>query len=129
MSLLIRTITCIIFPVFVMSACTVYDVDKVDNKTLAGSLNRAVNKDRGRYQPSETNDDNTAPIYVDYSKSNPLLRHDDEFDKSKKYSSEDPFEEQVDFSDYQQMKKKQQAKRNMEQEHQVEEKEAGISLW
>lgn len=112
-----------------MSACTVYDVDKVDNKTLAGSLNRAVNKDRGRYQPSETNDDNTAPIYVDYSKSNPLLRHDDEFDKSKKYSSEDPFEEQVDFSDYQQMKKKQQAKRNMEQEHQVEEKEAGISLW
>jgi len=129
MLFLIRSAVVAILPVFVISACAVYDVDKANDKTLAGSVNRAVNKDRGRYQPDEYNKANSAPIYVDYSKSNPLLRHDDELDRKKKYSSEDPFEEKVEFSEYQQMKKKQQAKRDMQKSHQVNEENKGMSLW
>ena len=125
----LRFLLLVLLPVFVISACAVYDVDKANDTTLSGSLNRVVNKDRGRYQPLEENKTAAAPIYVDYSKSNPLLRHDDELDRNKKYSSEDPFEERVEFSEYQRMKQKQQAKRNMQQRHQVDDEEAGTSLW
>lgn len=111
------------------SGCTVYDVDTANNNTLSGSLNRAVNKDRGRYVQDNKKYDE-APIYIDYSKSNPLLRHDDEFDEDKELIKADPFEEKVDFSDYKRMKKKQQDKRNMEQNHELGDKEGGpVSLW
>jgi len=107
----------------------VYDVDSASNKTLSGSLSKAIKKDRGRYVKEEQKYDE-APTYVDYSKSNPLLRHDDEYDEKRKIGSDDPFEEQVDFSDYQRMKKRQQEKRNMEQDHEVSDKKGGpVSLW
>lgn len=125
----LRFLRVVFLPVFFIAACTVYDVDKADDTTFSGSLNRVVNKDRGRYQPLEENRAALAPIYVDYSKSNPVLLHDNELDRNKKYSTEDPFEEKVEFSEYQKMKQKQQAKRNMEQKHQVDEEGKGISLW
>lgn len=111
------------------SGCAVYDVDTANNSTLSGSLNRAINKERGRsVQDNKKYDE--APIYIDYSKSNPVLRHDDEFDEDKKLIKEDPFEEKVDFSDYKRMKKKQQDKRNMQQNHELSDKEgAPLSLW
>jgi len=115
--------------IFSISACTVYDVDTASNSTLSGSLSKAINKDRGRHiQENQKYDE--APLYIDYSKSNPLLRHDDEFDEDQKVNKIDPFEEKVDFSDYKKMKKKQQDKRNMEQNHELSDKEGGpVSLW
>jgi hypothetical protein len=112
-----------------LNGCAVYDVDSASNNTLSGSISRAIHKDRGRYIKEEDKY-NEAPTYVDYSKSNPLLRHDDEFDEDQKIVTDDPFEEQVEFSDYQKMKKRQQAKRSMEQDHKItDEKEAPVSLW
>lgn len=126
---IMKLVYCFLFAfAFSLSACTVYDVDTASNNTLSGSLSRAVNKDRGRYVKENKKYDE-APIYIDYSKSNPVLRHDDEFDKDQKIVKEDPFEERVDFSDYKKMKKKQQDKRNMEQEHGLSEKGGPVSLW
>jgi hypothetical protein len=110
-------------------SCTVYDVDTAGNSTLAGSLTKAVNKDRARLVKEETQEDEE-PVYVDYSKSNPLLRHDEEYDEETDYINEDPFAEDVDFSSYKEMKKRQQAKRRMEKEHKISNKEDdAMSLW
>ena len=115
--------------IFLINACAVYEVDSASTDTLSGSLSKLIKKDRGRRIADQQKYDE-APIYVDYSKSNPLLRHDDEFDEDQEFESDDPFEEQVNFSDYQRMKKKQQARRVMEQEHKVTDEEKGpVSLW
>ena len=116
---------------FVLSvtACAVYDVDTVGNSTMRGSLTQAVNKDKARLV-KEQNQQSTAPVYIDYSKRNPLLRHDEEFDANRRYENEDPFEEQVEFSDYRKLKQRQQQKRDMETRHRLsEDDEKPLSLW
>jgi len=115
--------------IFILNGCAVYEVDSASHNTLSGSLNRAVNKDRGRVA-KDNQKYKEAPRYIDYSKSNPILRHDDEFNEDKKIQSDDPFEETVDFSDYKKMKKKQQDTRNMKEKHEVSnDPDAPVSLW
>lgn len=110
-------------------SCTTYAVDTSDSNTLAGSLSKAINKDRGRVVTSDKKYDD-APTYVDYSKSNPLLRHDDEYAEDEKYEAVDPFAEEIDFAEYQELKEKQQQKRRMEESHELsDQKDGAMSLW
>ncbi len=112
-----------------LMSCASYEVDSASNQTLVGSISKAINSDRGRKQKEHETYDQ-APIYVDYSKSNPLLRHDDEFDEDQKIEKDDPFEEEVEFSDLKKLKQKRQAKRSMEEDHEIRSEEDGpISFW
>ncbi len=118
-----------LFSTSIMLSCTVYDVDTADSTTLAGSLSRAINKDRGRSVAKKNNYDD-APTYVDYSKNNPLLRHDDEYTEDETYEAVDPFEEEVDFAEYKKLKERQQQKRQMEENHNLgDDKNGAMSLW
>lgn len=114
--------------ILLLSACAVYEVDTASNNTLSGSLNKAVNKDRGRVIKVDNRYDE-APVYIDYSKRNPVLRHDDEFDKETDYQKEDPFEEKVEFSDFEKLKKRQQAKRSVNSNQSSNPEDQPMSLW
>ena len=118
-----------LLPGSMLISCASYEVDSASDQTLVGSISKAINTDRGRKQ-KETETYDQAPIYVDYSKSNPLLRHDDEFDEDQKIEKDDPFEEEVEFSDLKKLKQKRQAKRSMEEDHEIRDAENGpISFW
>lgn len=119
-----------------MNGCAVYDLDDTDDKTLSGALSRILHKkDLGR-QVSE-DDSEKAPIYVDYSKNNPVLLHDDEYEEEIEYEEEDPFEEAVEFSDFKKLKKRQQEKRDFEKDHKITKRtdkeddgaDEPVSLW
>ncbi len=116
------------FSLWALTACSNYAVDTSRNASLASSMKSAANnrQETRKTRPHETQ----APAYIDYSKSNPVLRHDDEYDASKKYEVVDPFEEKTEFYDYQRMKQKQQSQRRSNQDGTPEKEEkAPLSLW
>lgn len=126
----IRLLSTLVVSQFVLQlvACTVYEVDTASNDTLSGSLSKAVNKDRGRVIKVDKRYEE-APVYIDYSKRNPVLRHDDEFDKEADYQKEDPFEQEVEFSDFEKLKKRQQAKRTVNSNQSSNPEDQAMSLW
>jgi len=105
---------------FIFNACTSHNIIVEEDDSFAGSINKILNPDQGI---RKTENDDDAPFFIDYSKSNPLLRHDVEFDENKVIDQSDPFEEKTTLLDKQKierLKAKREAERFAKQQAAIE---------